>query len=49
MGKWEIVGRRDGETELLDETDDEVDAQFLQKEYEMAFGPEWFIYRRRVA
>lgn len=47
-GTWEIIGRYEGETELLDVIDGAAEAQRVQGEYELAFGAEWFIYRRRI-
>jgi hypothetical protein len=48
MSKFEIIGTYRGESEVVDETDDRKDAEYLKGEYQLAFGPEWRIRIKRT-
>lgn len=48
MYKWEIRGKYQGETEVIDETTSKEDADYLVSEYRMAYGSGWTIWKKRV-
>jgi hypothetical protein len=41
---YEIIGKRNGKIEVIDECDTEFEANFLVGEYLMAFGSDWSIW-----
>ncbi len=42
---YKIMGRcGSGEIEELDSADSEQEAEYLLNEYQMAFGPGWFLW-----
>ena len=45
---YEIVGVYRGEREVLDEHEDKDEAARLVREYTLAFGAGWHIWKRRV-
>lgn len=46
--KYEILGTYRGETEVIDEADDKATADYLVGEYQLAYGREWSVRKRRV-
>jgi hypothetical protein len=44
--KWEIVGRYRGQSEVIDEADDERTADYLVGEYQLAYGRDWVVTKR---
>lgn len=44
---YEIIGVYRGEKEVIDEADDRKTADYLVGEYQLAYGSEWRIYKRR--
>ena len=38
-----IIGKYKGESEVIDQTDDKKDAEYLVMEYAMGFGSDWEI------
>ena len=45
---YEIIGHYEGESEVLDSTEDRHEAEYLRREYQLAYGDEWQITIRRV-
>jgi len=41
--EWAIIGKYKGKSEEVDSTDSKQDAEYLRKEYQMAFGNDWII------
>jgi hypothetical protein len=40
---YQIIGKYQGKSEVIDLADDKKDAEYMAREYAMAFGSEWDI------
>lgn len=45
---YEIVGVYRGEAEVIDTAEDRKEASYLVGEYQLAFGSDWRVYKRKV-
>ena len=41
--KWEIIGKYKGKSEVIDSANGKHEAEYLRREYQIAFGRDWVV------